>query len=67
MNNKSDMEKPRVVIDMEVTLKDGTKYIVEDFQAIYFFDDIINVIGEYTYEFGKDEILFIDTQDTRVF
>lgn len=49
------------MIDIKVTLHDGTEYIIENFQSIIFNeDDDIVIIGEYKYSFKNNEIFIID-------
>ena len=54
------------VIDIIVILKDWTEYVIENFQCITYHEDHIDIIGEWTYEFGKDEIEHIAVKDVRI-
>ena len=48
------------MIDIKVTLHDGTEYIIENFQSIIFNEDDIVIIGEYKYSFKNNEIFIIN-------
>lgn len=53
------MRQDKYGIDLKVTLNDNREYIVERYTSVFFDNDKVIIIGEYTYEFKADEIFTI--------